>query len=114
MSRARSFVWRQIQWISQFRQRKKISWLLQEYRAENIFYINEIGLLCKWLPKRTHVLNKKSASVKISEERVTVLVNAKMVGEKLLLMEIGKKPILYASKGLKNLQFPVILTPKQR
>ena len=57
--------------------------LLKQFKAENIFKVDETGLFYRCLPDRTHVFkNGKCAGGKLSKERLTVLVIASMAGGK--------------------------------
>ena len=85
-------------------QRNRLSLLLKEYKAENIFNTDETGLFFKCLPEKNHVFKaQKWAGGKMSKERVTMLVTASMTGEKLPLFVIGKYANPRCFKGVKKL-----------
>ena len=76
--------------------------LLKQFKAEDTFNADETGLFYRCLPDRTHVFkNDKCVGGKLSKERLTVLVTASMVGEKLPLLVIDKSA---NSRGFKNIK----------
>jgi hypothetical protein len=66
--------------------------ILGEYKEENIFNCDELGLLYRsFYPKRTLCLpTEKPSSIKQSKERITVLLCASALGEKRNLVVIGR------------------------
>ena len=85
-------------------QNSRLLEILKEFEPENIFNTDETGLFFKCLPDRTHVLKHENcAGGKMSKERLTVLVSASMMGEKLPLLVIGKSAKPRCFKGVKRL-----------
>ena len=64
----------------------------------------KLAFFFKCFPYRTHLLkHEKCAGGKMSKERLTVLVSASMMGEKLPLLVIGKSAKPHCFKGVKRL-----------
>ena len=85
---------------------KKLSELLKNYRACDVFNADEAGLYFKCLPKKSLTLRSTESGHggKCSKERLTLLFGVNMDGsEKLLALIIGKskKPRCFA--GMKSL-----------
>ena len=73
-------------WLSQ-----TLPSLLAEYKPNNIFNADETGLFWKYLPDKTMSFKGDTCSGgKRSKERITVMVCASMIGEKVPLLVIGK------------------------
>ena len=76
----------------------------KQFKAEDIFNTNETKLFYQHLLDRTHVFkNDKYTGGKLYKERLTVLVTASMVGEKLLPLVIGKSANPKCFKNIKKL-----------
>ena len=68
---------------------KSSPYSFEESKKEQIFNADEPGLSHKCLPDRTHVFkNETCFGGKMSKERLSVLVAARMAGEKLPLLVI--------------------------
>ncbi|XP_074947037.1 tigger transposable element-derived protein 4 [Phalacrocorax aristotelis] len=82
-----------------------LPYYLNDYQPENVFYIQESGLLYQMLPHNTFAFKGETCSVgKLSEERITVVVGTNMDGsEKLPLLVIGKTKIPHCFKDLESL-----------
>ncbi|NXF03129.1 TIGD4 protein, partial [Smithornis capensis] len=78
---------------------------LNDYQPQNVFHVQETGLLYQMLPQNTFAFKGETCSVgKLSEERITVVVGANMDGsEKLPLLVIGKNKSPRSFKGVKSL-----------
>lgn len=62
-----------------------------DYEDSNIFNYDETGLFIKILPEQTYAIKgTTSKGFKKSKERVTILLGASMLGEKMPLLLIGK------------------------
>ena len=73
-------------------------------KVEDIFNTYETGLFCRCLPNRTRVSKTdKCTGDKLSNERLTVLVTANMVEEKLPPLFIGKSANPRCFKSIKKL-----------
>ena len=73
-------------WLSQ-----TLPSLLAEYKPEDIFNADETGLFWKCLPDKTmRFKGDRCNGGKRSKERITVMVCASMIGEKVPLLVIGK------------------------
>ena len=69
----------------------KIPTLMADFHLSNIFNADETSLFWKLLPDHTLAFKKEEEQGgKRSKERITVLVGASMVGEKLPLLVIGR------------------------
>ena len=76
-------------------------------KAEDVFNKDEAGLFCRCLPNRTRVFKTdKCAGGKLSNKRLTVLVTASMVEEKLPPLFIGKSANSRCFKSIKKLPLP--------
>ncbi|NWW06420.1 TIGD4 protein, partial [Oreocharis arfaki] len=82
-----------------------LPYYLNDYQPENVFYIQESGLLYQMLPHNTFAFKGKTSSVgKQSRERLTVVVGTNMDGsEKLPLLVIGKNKSPHSFKDVKSL-----------
>ncbi|VVC26158.1 DNA binding HTH domain, Psq-type,Homeobox domain-like,HTH CenpB-type DNA-binding domain,DDE superfamily [Cinara cedri] len=79
--------------------------ILAGFSPNDIFNINETGLLFKCLPDKTLMFKGKNCSDrKYGKERITIMVGANMSGtEKLKLLVVGKTTKPKCLKGIKSL-----------
>ena len=78
--------------------------LLGRFSPEDVYNLDETGLFYKLKPDKTlEFKGHKCSGGKKSKERLTVLVGASMVGEKLPLLVIGKAKSPRCFKGVRNL-----------
>ena len=78
--------------------------LLHEFPPENIFNADETGLFYKLQPDKTLAFKgQKCSGGKKAKDRLTVLVGASMMGEKLPLIVIGKSKSPRCFKGIRSL-----------
>ncbi|XP_009703165.1 PREDICTED: tigger transposable element-derived protein 4 [Cariama cristata] len=82
-----------------------LPYYLNDYQPENVFYIQETGLLYQMLPHNIFAFKGETCSVgKVSKERITVVVGTNMDGsEKLPLLVIGKNKSLCTFKDVQSL-----------
>ena len=77
----------------------------REYRLEDIYNADEMGLFWRLLPDRTLDFRKQNCSGgKKAKDRVTVLVGSNAMGAKLPLLVIGKSKFLRCFRG-KNIEY---------
>lgn len=68
--------------------KEKLKQILQKYRAEDVFNIDESGLFFKCLPDSTLCFkNEKCLGGKRSKERITVVLLTNMTGNFFFILE---------------------------
>ena len=78
--------------------------ILSQFKAEDIYNVDECGLFYQALPNRSlHLSKEKCHGGKQSKVRITVLCGANAVGDKLPLFIIGKSKQPRCFKGVRNL-----------
>lgn len=78
--------------------------LLQDYEPSQILNCDETGLYYRCLPDKTLAFKEEKCSgVKMSKERMTVMLTASMTGEKFPLLVIGKFGNPRCFKGVQSL-----------
>ena len=86
----------------------KVNNIIKVYENKDVYNLDETGLFYKAERGKSFVTGKESANsnlrgVKQSKERLTVLVGASMIGEKLPLLVIGKSVNPYCFRNVSSL-----------